>query len=264
MVGVKRSTEQPDTTAVAEPVGPRTQRAALARRTRRRLGRRSRWAIAVLAVLLTGAAVGGWQLSRATDTARIDPIVLPDDLELRSGDIVVAGGVSLQSRMVRSLTADNTYSHVGLIQVTEQGTYVLHAAPKGEGDGGMGDRVARLPLSTFLSERGYVALKVLRLADPTPQARALAQRACANAAAYADQAVPFDPAFDLSEQEAIYCSELVYLAYQQAGHDWPDALIDNVSTIIVTGPVILPDSFTTCPGFQTVWERQPKPKGTTP
>lgn len=63
-----------------------------------------------------------------------------------------------------------TASHVGLIDAAPDGVYVLHAAPAGPGDGGVGDRVGRIPLSVFLSERGYVAARVLRLADGWPTA----------------------------------------------------------------------------------------------
>ena len=165
----------------------------------------------MLCLVVGGAALAGWQAKRATDPALIDPIVMPDDIELRTGDIIIAGGVSLQSRLVRSMTEDNRYSHVGLIEVTPQGAFVIHAAPTGAGDGGVGDKVAKIPLGLFLAERGYVAVRVMRLKAQTAEAKQAAEDACAFSLACVDKAVPFDNAFDLSEQEKIYCSELVAL-----------------------------------------------------
>ena len=220
--------------------------------------KRKRIATALIGLVVAGAAFGGWQVSKATDATLVDPIHLPSSVELRSGDIIVAGGLSLQSRMVRSFADDNIYSHVGIIQVPDEDTYVIHAAPTGEGDGGVGDRVGRIPLATFLSERGYVALSIHRLSPTTPQSEQMADAACHSAQAYADAAIPFDPEFDLADPDAIYCSELVYLAYKQAGYDWPDVLISEVSTMVVDGPVVLPGNFTNCPGFKTVWQYQTK------
>lgn len=208
----------------------------------------------MLSLAVLGSAYAGWSIYRATDTTRVQAIALPNDVELRSGDIILAGGVSLQSRVVLSLTEGNRYSHVGLIHATPQGIYVIHAAPNGAGDGGVGDRVAQIPLSLFLSQRGYVAVQVLRLDEQHPESHRLAQDACDYALACAQQAIPFDGRFDLAEQDMIYCSELVYLAYQQAGYDWPDTIIRSISSVLVDGPVILPDAFAQCQALHTVWK----------
>lgn len=212
----------------------------------------------VLGVLVAGVAWAGWQIRRATDTTLVDPIVLPTTVELRSGDIIMAGGVSMQSRLVLSLTDDNKYSHVGLIEKTPQGLFVIHAAPHGEGDGGVGDRVARIPLSLFLSERGYVTAHVVRLDHSADGDTTLADSAIDYAIGCIERAVPFDNKFDLAEHETMYCSELVFLAYRHAGYRWPDTLVSNVSTLVADGPVILPGAFCGCNDFKTVWEHSTK------
>lgn len=218
------------------------------------LNRRWKKAIVVIFCLaVIGASYAGWSIRRATDTTLVEPIALPSDIAFQNGDIIVAGGVSLQSRMVMSLTDANRYSHVGMIQVTPQGLYVIHAAPTGAGDGGVGDKVARIPLSLFLADRGYVEVQVMRIKAQSAETMQLAQDACAYAHACVQQDIPFDNEFDLDEQDTMYCSELVYLAYQQAGLDWPDTMIRSVSTMLVNGPVILPDAFTRCEALETVW-----------
>ncbi|MEM9347184.1 MAG: YiiX/YebB-like N1pC/P60 family cysteine hydrolase [Planctomycetota bacterium] len=218
------------------------------------LNRRWKKSVALVACLMIiGGSYAGWSIQRATDPTRVEPITLPDHVELRSGDIIVAGGVSLQSRMVMSLVENNHYSHVGIIQVTPEGLFVIHAAPAGAGDGGFGDRVARIPLSLFLSERGYVSVQVLRVKAEHSDALMLAQDACDYAYERAQQGIPFDSNFDIDEHQTMYCSELVYLAYRHAGLEWPDTIFRNVSMPIVDGPVILPNAFTQCDTLEAIW-----------
>eukprot|EP00752_Nemacystus_decipiens_P014026 g12462.t1 len=181
---------------------------------------------------MIGGMVAGWSIHNATDPTRVEPIAVPNDIEFKSGDIIVAGGVSLQSRLVLALTEDNQYSHVGLIQATPLGLFVIHAAPNGAGDGGVGDKVARIPLSLFLAERGYVAVQVMRLKSQTAEAQELAQDACDFAMACAEQDVPFDSDYDLADDRTVYCSELIYLAYKQAGETWPDTLIGHYDNLM--------------------------------
>lgn len=217
-------------------------------------------AVGLFALVVVGAA--GWRVKEVTDPAKVEPIVLPGDVVFADGDIILAGGVSLQSRAVTALVGGERYSHVGLIELTEDGPMVLHASPRGAGDGGVGGRVARLPLAVFLCERGYVAVRVLRLAEPPEpedDAPGLPARAVRIAGGLADDAVPFDNRYDLAEQEAIYCSELVWLAYAQAGLDWPEAIYSHPSLTRADGPVILPGSFADDPRFTTVWDSTPRP-----
>ena len=209
---------------------------------------------ALVCITIMSGGIAAWSIQRATDPTRVDPIAIPSDIDLRTGDIIVAGGVSLQSRLVMSLTEGNRFSHVGMIEVTPNGLFVIHAAPKGAGDGGVGDKVARIPLSLFLAERGYVAVQVMRIKANNAEAEQFAQDAAAYAMNCVEQAVPFDGDFDLGEHENMYCSEMIYLAYQQAGFDWPDAIVRSISTVLVDGPVILPDAFTRCDALETIWQ----------
>mgnify|MGYP000100181933 CR=1 FL=1 len=214
--------------------------------------------VGLFALVVIGAA--GWHVKDATDPARVEPIVLPGDLVFADGDIILAGGVSLQSRAVTALVGGERYSHVGLIELTEDGPMVLHASPRGAGDGGVGDRVARLPLAVFLCERGDGAVRLLRLRPSEADAEAtfaIPAEAARIAGGYADAAVPFDHRYDLAEHEALYCTELVWLAYAQAGLDWPDAIYSHPSLTRADGPVILPGSFVDDARFTTVWDTAP-------
>lgn len=214
--------------------------------------------VAALVLTACSASYAGWRVKQATDPTGIEPVAIPESIELRSGDIILAGGVSLQSRLVRSLTDGNRFSHIGILHPTPEGLFVIHAAPHGPGDGGLGERVAMIPLSLFLSERGYVAVQVMRLRDESARGLEAAADACERAVHYAELAVPFDHEFDLSDEQSIYCSELVYLAYKQAGQAWPDTLVGEYDNLIVQGPGITPGAFETCSDLMTVWKQPTK------
>jgi len=219
---------------------------------RKHLYRRS--IIGIICLALAGGTVGGWQAYRATDPTRVEPIAVPVDVAFHNGDIILAGGVSLQSRLVRTLTDDNTYSHVGMLEVTPQGVYVIHAAPKGPGDGGMGEQVAKIPLSLFLAERGYVAVRVMRMVGPGEAAEQAGEQACAYALACAEREIGFDNDFDLIDHSRMYCSELIYMAYKEAGMAWPDTLVGSYDNMFVEGPGVTPGAFVGCSDLQTIWQ----------
>lgn len=233
-------------------------RGAIQSRLRQHLGK----AACALCVLAVAASALGWHVTHATDPGRVEPIELPEHLALQDGDIVLAGGVSMQSRAVMSLAGGQVYSHVGLVEVRADGIYIIHASPKGAGDGGGGERVSRLPLAVFLSERGYVRLAVLRLHEDVPDRAAVIAAATAYGAQAADRAVPFDHRYDLADSESLYCSELVWLAYAQAGLAWEPTLMTELSLTRADGPVILPGSFLQSSLFSLCWESSPPPKGT--
>lgn len=206
-----------------------------------------------MVLLLAGVGMGA-RLQAVTDPATVPPLIIPDRVELHSGDILVVGGVSLQSRSVMALAGGQRYSHIGMIDIGPDGVFVIHASPRGAGDGGLGERVARLPLGTFLSERGYVQATVLRLNPNQPGAAARLADAVAIARGESAAATPFDHRYDLAEPGSLYCSELVWLAYGGADRDWPEALYTRSALTRADGPVILPGSFLDAKDFEPIWQ----------
>ncbi len=65
-------------------------------------------------------------------------------------------------------------------------------------------------------------------------------------------ATPFDHRYDLLDDEALYCSELVWLAYQEAGVEWDPEVMSNLALTPVEGPVVLPSGFLFSKQFETV------------
>jgi hypothetical protein len=128
------------------------------------------------------------------------------------GDVVFRRGRSLISRAVLAADGDGEYSHVGLIAVSAGRVWVLHATPDEAPDikGG----VLAEPLEAFLAPEYASAAALYRPRD------ARAGRAAERAAwGWVHARLPFDDAFDFESADKLYCTELVWRAYQSTGID---------------------------------------------
>lgn len=118
----------------------------------------------------------------------------------RDGDLVFQDSAGSQSAAI-SLATDSPYTHVGIVQLTSAGPMVIEAART----------VSATPLAIFLArgKQGHYAVYRLREASPAALTKAVAQ-----ARRYMGR--PYDIFFRL-KPDAIYCSELPYYAFKEAG-----------------------------------------------
>lgn len=131
----------------------------------------------------------------------------------RTGDVVLQTSKSAMSLPIREAT-HSPWSHVGLIEVTEQGVFVVEAIQP----------VSRTPYEVWRKRGEGGVVKVLRLKNVTPEAAAKTL-----AWAKARLGTPYDVKFGWGD-DALYCSELVVKAIEagsgvRVGHfDRLDAL----------------------------------------
>ncbi|MBF5041778.1 peptidase [Aggregicoccus sp. 17bor-14] len=121
------------------------------------------------------------------------PAALPP---LQSGDLVFQTSRSRQSAAIQAAT-HSPLSHVGLVEVTAQGTFVLEAVQP----------VQRTPFERWRARGEGGRLLVLRHPGLAPQAREAVLRE-----ARRHLGKPYDARFGWGD-EALYCSELVHKAY---------------------------------------------------
>jgi len=153
----------------------------------------------------------------------------------RDGDVVLVRGQSLESRLVLGAAPGSSYSHAGLIVRSRGEPAVVHIAPN-SGTGGEGT-VEVTPISDFLLGRTYVAARLLRLEPDRPE---LASTAASLALRAFREQRSFDAAFDLRDDSQLYCTELVWWAFREAGVDLVD---DDLTELPFVGhPVLLPDA----------------------
>ena len=118
---------------------------------------------------------------------------------LLSGDVVFETSSSAQSAAIRWATA-SPWSHVGIVEVSRDGTFVIEALGK----------VSRTPWEAW-KRRAVKGGDVLVLRARGPDA---AQREAVVAQAKALLGRPYDPLFGWGDGR-IYCSELVVKAYER-------------------------------------------------
>jgi hypothetical protein len=129
---------------------------------------------------------------------------------LHDGDIVFRRGHDATSQAVLLADGTSQFSHVGILVKREGVAYVIHAVPA-ERPGRI-DGVVMDTLSFFADPARADAVAVYRVKD-LKAAKGL------KVAQFAENMLgrPFDEKFDLSEQNHLYCTELVWAAYRSQG-----------------------------------------------
>jgi hypothetical protein len=117
---------------------------------------------------------------------------------LQTGDLVLQTSRSEQSRAIQEATG-SPWSHVGVVEVTPEGAYVIEA----EG------RVVRTPWKAFRDRGEGRRVLVLRAAELPAGARAAAV-----VEARRFLGLPYDPRFSWGD-DALYCSELAVKAFER-------------------------------------------------
>lgn len=153
-----------------------------------------------------------------------EPLV-QDTSQFQTGDLLFVRGTSWRSRIVLLINGGGSdFSHVGLVWRRNGRPFVIHATPtssdKLESRGVMVD-----PLRKFLSTKHVLQAALYRVKDRN---RDIA-KAAATAQRYAAQALPFDHEFDASTPSKLYCTELIWRAYREAGLNLPSTFSESAS-----------------------------------
>jgi uncharacterized protein YycO len=117
---------------------------------------------------------------------------------VKTGDVVLQTSTSSQSKAIQ-LATGSPYSHVGLIEVAKDGTFVLEAIQP----------VSRTPWSKWRKRGVGGKVTVLRTTGVSDE-----KLSNAIAAARAELGKPYDFAFGWGDN-ALYCSELVRKAFER-------------------------------------------------
>lgn len=179
--------------------------------------------------------------------------VVPDPVQITRLDLLQEGDLVL--RRGRGWRADVVYAassfemtHVGILVADGDGSWsVIHAAPPGsESPGG----VRSEPLLQFAAEDQAKQVSFERLQS----GRALIDRMVSFARAAARQNIPFDDAFDLSDQRALYCTEFIWWISNRAGYPLP-ARLTRVTAGIFDGRYMTPRDLLAAGKFKAVGAR---------
>lgn len=139
--------------------------------------------------------------------------ILPEDVELREGDIVFRRGNGLTSRAVLAADRHGMYSHVGMVVDSCGVKMIVHAVPGEPDHEGDPDRVKMDTPERFFSSVNADIGEVKRLRGDTLTPR----RAALAALQTYRRGTLFDHDYDDSDTVKMYCCELVMHAFARAG-----------------------------------------------
>lgn len=158
----------------------------------------------LLLLLTTGCHRGG----------RVEAFVLPDTVQLQTGDLVFRRGESRESRAVTTIDHRSDYTHVGMVMNVKGRWMVLHAVPNERATKQEQDSVKLESVGTFFRSDRAVKGGVYRYPVTPEDTLRLLQKG----RDIYDRHLLFDGQFDLEDTTAFYCTELVWFLYQQALH----------------------------------------------
>lgn len=138
--------------------------------------------------------------------------VLPDTVQLRTGDIVFRLGESRESRAVTTMDKKGDYSHVGMVIDVDGRWMVLHAVPNERATKQEEDSVKLEPVGVFFRSDRAVKGAVFRYPLSPEDTILLLQKGLQ---LYGRHPL-FDGLFDCEDTTDFYCSELVYYLYHDA------------------------------------------------
>lgn len=125
-------------------------------------------------------------------------------VDFRNGDMIFHTSKSSQMGAVFRATR-STFTHVGIVEVDKSGNkWVIEAVGP----------VRRIPLQRWIDQGVGNKYALHRKNGITPEQAA---KVVAAANKYADQKLPYDKQFSFDNGKKTYCSELVEMAYRDAG-----------------------------------------------
>jgi hypothetical protein len=166
--------------------------------------------------------------------------------ELNNGDLIFRKGRSLESFIVCLADEEKEFSHVGLVVLRKGIPFVIHAVP-GESDVAE-DFIKLERVEAFLSTEKAAAFAVYR---PGFEAE-IRNRASEIALQFYQSKCTFDNAYDMKTESKLYCTELIFKAFREAGVELSGIHPSTVDFGFVQKQIILPAAFLKNPSFTRI------------
>ncbi len=166
--------------------------------------------------------------------------------ELNNGDLIFRKGRSLESFAVCLADKEKEFSHVGLVVLRNGEPFVIHAVPY-ESDG-VEEFIKQERVEAFLSTEKASAFAVYR---PGFVAE-IRNRASEIALQFYQSKCTFDYAYDMKTESKLYCTELIFKAFREAGVELSGIHPSTVDFGFVQKQIILPAAFLKNPSFTRI------------
>ena len=182
--------------------------------------------VAILAVVF-GAVYIIYNKEEQKHYAKHDRLTKIELAMMRSGDIILRRGFGLVSASIASsLNEAFSVSHCGIVDVDSNGNVrVIHSVSSSLSDF---DGLQDCTIEEFCKESKENSLMVVRFRDTADVPLANLAK---TAQTYLDRKIPFDGVFDITQNDEMYCSEMVWSALKE-NYDY-DIYPDKSKTAVI-------------------------------
>ncbi|MBP5240664.1 MAG: hypothetical protein J6Z26_02030 [Bacteroidales bacterium] len=182
--------------------------------------------VAILAVVV-GAVYIIYNKEEQKHYAKHDRLTKSELAMMRSGDIILRRGFGLVSASIASsLNEAFSVSHCGIVDVDSNGNVrVIHSVSSSLSDF---DGLQDCTIEEFCKESKENSLMVVRFRDTADVPLANLAK---TAQTYLDRKIPFDGVFDITQNDEMYCSEMVWSALKE-NYDY-DIYPDKSKTAVI-------------------------------
>jgi hypothetical protein len=158
-----------------------------------------------------------------------------DEITFQQGDLMFRKGTGTKSRAVLYADSLGVYSHVGIVVFTDSVFQVVHITPGERESGETFDKIKIEPINAFWRKDRARHGAIYRLRD-----NSLGEKAAQHALRLLEKEVLFDHKYQLEDSTQMYCTELVWYCYLQAGTDISFGKRSKVNAPMYSGTYIFP------------------------
>ena len=172
-----------------------------------------------------------------------------ENIEFQQGDLVFRKGTGVKSQAVLYADSMGAYSHTGIVVLKDSVFQVVHITPNEREKGEKVDKIKIEPISEFWRKDRAEHGAVYRLKD-----NGLVEIAAQQALRLSQKEILFDHDYKLNDTTEMYCTELVWYAYLQAGKDISFGKRSVLNSPLCTGTFIFPSDIYTNSEFVLIYK----------
>lgn len=157
-------------------------------------------------------------------------VSIPVPSALHEGDILLLRTSTLRGQIVLRAGDTDKFTHVGIVHIHNGVPYLIHADPESV--------VRSENMALMFLRSGVRSFKILRVSH-----QASAHIAAQWAMQHAEQVTIFDQNFRYTTPDTLYCTELVWRAFQSTGIDLLKDVAEPLTSLpLLHEPILLPDT----------------------
>ena len=172
-----------------------------------------------------------------------------ETIAFQEGDLVFRKGIGVKSQTVLHVDSLGVYSHIGIVVWQDSIFQIVHITPGERKKDETADKIKMEPISEFWRKDRAEHGAVYRLED-----NSLSEKAAQQALRLLQKGILFDHDYQLNDTTEMYCTELVWYAYEQAGKDISFGKRSVLNVPLYAGTYLFPSDIYTNSEFILIYK----------